>query len=75
MNEIKKLYKLQKELHPELGDYINLCFVIRGRNYQKINIRNAFLKLVDREQYDWAERKELIDYLFEVTQKGINSKN
>lgn len=63
---------LQKELHNELGDYINLCYIIRGRKFNKKDIHKAFLKLVSRDEYDWRERKELISYLHSLAKNDLS---
>jgi hypothetical protein len=62
-SEIKRRFQLQKESRKELGDYINLCYVIKGRNYNKKDLRKAFLNLINRDEYLFSEREEYISYL------------
>jgi hypothetical protein len=68
-SEIKRRYEVQADNHKELGDYVNMCYIIIGRNYKKEDIRRAFLKLVNRDEYDFSERHELLDYLCQITLK------
>ena len=68
-SKIKRLYELQCQDRKYLGDYINLCYIIKGRNFNQKDIRNAFLKLVSRDEYDFKEREELIQYLYVVNQR------
>ena len=67
--DLVRYYNYQKESHQELGDYINLAYVLKGRKFNKTDIRKAFLKLVSRDEYDFAEREEYIQYLFTLWQK------
>jgi hypothetical protein len=62
-SEIKRRFEMQKKDRQELGDYINLCYVIKGRNYNKQDLRKAFLKLLNRDEYLFSEREEYISYL------------
>jgi hypothetical protein len=62
-SEIKRRFEWQKDGRKDLGDYINLCYVIKGRHYKKEDLRKAFIKLVNREEYDWSERNDYIIYL------------
>jgi len=62
-SEIKRRFEWQRESHKQLGDYINLCYVIKGRKYNKKDLHKAFLKLVNREEFDWSERNDYIIYL------------
>lgn len=69
-SKIKRMFELQSEDKKELGSYINLATIIKGRNYNKNDIRRAFLKLVDREEYDFKERQEYIDYLYVINERN-----
>ena len=66
MNEIKNRFELYQSKHPNIGDYICLCEVIKGMKYTKPVIKNSFLKLVSREEYDFEEKEEYINYLYTV---------
>lgn len=61
--EIRRRFEAQADKHKELGSYQNLCHVIVGRNYGKQDLAKAFKKLVNKDEYDYSERKEYIDYL------------
>ena len=63
---IKNRFEAIKFKHPELGDYIILCMAVKGMKYDKSLLRKAFLKLVSRDEYDFKERNEFIDYLSEI---------
>lgn len=62
-SEIKRRFEWQKDSNPLLGDYINLCYVIKGRHYKKEDLRKAFLKLISRDEFDMKEKEEYISYL------------
>lgn len=62
-SEIKRRFELQKQDRPDLGDYINLCYIIKGRNYNNKDLRKAFLKLINRDEYDFSEKEDYIKYL------------
>lgn len=65
---VKNRFNIEKAKHPELGDYINLCSVVKGKFYHPDLIRKSFNELVSRDEYDRSERKDYIDYLIKVTQ-------
>lgn len=62
MSEIKKRFNsIDRE---DLGSYIRLCYAVQSCGYPRAELRKAFLKLVDRSEYDWSEREDYIQYLF-----------
>ena len=63
------MFENQCQDHKELGDYINMCYIIIGRNYKKEDIRRAFLKLINREEYDFNERQDYINYLYVINER------
>lgn len=69
--KIKRMFELQCQDRKELGDYINMCYIIKGRNYKKEDIRRAFLKLINRDEYLFEERQEYIDYLYEINHRVL----
>lgn len=68
-SEIKRRYEVQADNHKELGSYVNMCYIIIGRNYKKEDIRRAFLKLVNRDEYSFDEKNELINYLYVINER------
>jgi hypothetical protein len=66
MKDLTRWFNWQVEAHPELGDYINLCYVVKGKKLDSNLLHKAFIKLINRNEYLWSERVEYIDYLSTV---------
>lgn len=69
MQEIKILFNNEKNKHNERGDYINLCDVIKGRNYNLKDIEPAFYELVKDCKPNKKDSLEYINYLCQITLK------
>lgn len=61
-------YQLRRDSHPYEPKYISLCFVLQGSGADKAEIKELFdFYMVEEEDYDKPERKEMIDYLVKVS--------
>lgn len=61
---IKDWFLERNEEHPELGSYINLCYVLHTSGASKLECKKAFNELIPKDEYDLEEKQELIDYLY-----------
>ena len=69
-SKIKRMFELHCQDKPSQGSYINMCDIIIGRNYKKEDIRHAFLKLVNRDEYDFKEHNEYLQYLYVINERN-----
>jgi len=60
---VKRFNSVESEF---IGDYIRLCYAVKGCKFSRKDLRNAFLKLVSRDEYDFVEREEYIIYLSSI---------
>ncbi len=60
---------LDEELmrHPELGNYINICRVLQESGASRNECIKLFNKYMPDSEYDDSEKKELIDYLVNIS--------
>ena len=63
MNDLKKRFIEKHEKFPQLGDVIIMSMAVDKMKYPKEVIRNAFNKLVSKEEYELDEKSEIINYL------------
>lgn len=65
--EFDYFWKKQRALEPEEPKYISLCKILMGSGEDKKVIAEIFDKyMVDGEDYDYVERREMVDYLYEI---------
>ena len=63
MRSIEKRFLLEEDKAPLSSTYINFVRAIKGQNFSEAIIKKWFSKLVDKNDYDKAEKKEVVDYL------------
>lgn len=73
MRSIEARFKQQEKKTPDSGAYINLGRAIRSQRFLREPIQKAFNKLVPKDDYTSAEKKELVDWL-ELLSKTPRSK-
>lgn len=61
-------YRKDKK-NENVGSIILLARVLKNNKYGRKSITNAFKKLVSKEDYSIESRKELLDWLFELSNK------
>ncbi len=67
MKSIKSNYKNIQESNPNLGTYPCLVKVVKSKKFSRKSLVKAFSELMSDEDYEIADKKELIDYLEIVT--------
>jgi hypothetical protein len=63
MRSIKARFNEQEQKNPFHGASINLVRAVRGKKFSRQNLLKAFNELMPDEEYDKADKKELIDFL------------
>ena len=66
MNSIEKRFKEISKANPNWAPFVCLAEALRGRGCNHKTIRRNFLKLVPKDDYDFADEKELIAELGRV---------
>jgi len=55
--------------HPEWSSWTCFCETIKGKKYSKKVLEKKLLELVDKSDFDGSSKKELVEYLFELSGK------
>jgi hypothetical protein len=64
--EFDYFWKKQRELEPGEPKYISLCKILQGSGEDYGVIEGIFMTYMTLEDYDLPEKKEMLDYLFDV---------
>jgi len=68
MKSIERIFNKVRKENPYWSDYIYFAEAIEGRKFLKQTIARYFNKLVDKNDYNPKEKKELLQQLFELSQ-------
>ena len=63
MRTINRLFQNYKEENPLLGSVIIFNHIVTGRNFSQDRLVRWFNILVDKEEYEKNEKKEIIKYV------------
>ena len=63
MKDINYRFKLMQEKYPNVSDYVNFYRAIKNQGFSEKAISLSFSKLVDKDDYDKKDRKQLIKQL------------
>ena len=69
MKTINQKFKEIKKEHEEWGDVIIFSEAVYNRNYKLPDIRKYFNKLVNKDEYEKSEKKEIVDFLYKHTKR------
>ena len=64
---IRDIFAVIQDKNPGLSTYIIFAKTIRGREYSESYIAKWFNALVDKEDYDKADKDEILEYLYKYT--------
>jgi hypothetical protein len=70
MKSLKRVFNKIRSENPYWSDYICFAEAVRGRNFSRKTIIRNFNSLVDKEDYVKSEKKEIIDFLVELSKYG-----
>jgi hypothetical protein len=70
MKSVKKVFNRISSENPYWSDYICFAEAVRGRKFSRKTIIRNFNSLVDKEEYAKSEKKEIIDFLVELSKRG-----
>jgi len=68
MRSIERVFNKVKKENPNWSDYIYFAATVEDRNFSRQTIARYFNKLVDKNDYDPKEKKELLQQLFKLSQ-------
>jgi hypothetical protein len=67
---LKRIFNKIRSENPYWSDYICFAEAVRGRKFSRKTIIRNFNSLVDKEDYAKSEKKEIIDFLVELSKHG-----
>ncbi len=67
MKSIKRRYEAQAEKHPALSSYMNFAGAVRGQKLSNDMVRRWFNTLVDPEDYDPEDKRDLLQFLYAIS--------
>jgi len=70
MKSVKKVFNRIRNENPYWSDYICFAEAVRGRRFSRKTIIRNFNSLVDKEDYARSEKKEITDFLMELSKHG-----
>ena len=70
MRSLKRIFSRIKRENPYWSDYICFAEAVRGRKFSRKTIIRNFNSLVDKGDYAKSEKKEIIDFLVELSKHG-----
>jgi predicted Ser/Thr protein kinase len=70
MRSIKKIFSRIRSENPYWSDYTCFAEAVRGRKFSRKTIIRNFNSLVDKEDYAGNKKKEVIDFLVELSKHG-----
>ena len=73
MRSIERVFNKVRKENPYLSDYICFAEAMEGRKFSRQTIARYFNKLVDKDDYDSKDKKELLQQLFELSQGSEKS--
>ena len=72
MKSLERRYKNIAELNPYWSSYICFAEAVRDQNFSKRIITNYFNKLVEKDDYDRRDKKQIIKHLISLSSKNKN---
>jgi len=70
MRSIKARFNNISRRNPNLSSYICFTEIIKGQNFSKRRIALGFNELVDKEDYNKGDKKELLHQLYLCSNKA-----
>jgi hypothetical protein len=70
MRSIKRIFSRIRSENPYWSDYTCFAEAVRGRKFSRRTIIRNFNSLVNKEDYAKNEKKEIIEYLVELSKSG-----
>jgi hypothetical protein len=70
MRSLRKIFNKIRSENPYWSDYICFAEAVCGRKFSRKTIIRNFNSLVDKEDYAKNEKKEIIEYLVELSKSG-----
>jgi hypothetical protein len=70
MRWLKRTFNRIRSENPYWSDYICFAEAVHGRRLSRKTIIRNFNSLVDKEDYAKSEKKEIIDFLMELSKQG-----
>jgi len=70
MRSVRRVFKRIKAENPYWSSLLCFAEAVRGRNFSRRTILRNFNSLVDKEDYARDEKKEIIEFLTELTKNG-----
>jgi hypothetical protein len=75
MKSIKRLFEKVAREHPNWGSVIVFNHIVGGKNFSHDRIARWFNILVDKEEYDKTDKKEILDYIYLLNSPLNRTKN
>jgi len=70
MRSIKRVFNRIGSENPSWSDYTCFAEAVRGRRFSRKTIIRNFNSLVDKDEYGRSGKKEIIEYLIELSKDG-----
>lgn len=70
MRSLKRVFYKLRDKYPFWSDYLCFAEAVHGRNFSKRTIIRNFNALVDREDCVKVEKKQVIEFLVELSKHG-----
>jgi hypothetical protein len=68
MRSLKRVFEKIRKDNPSWSDYVCFSRAISGKGFSKKTISCHFSKLVDADDYSRKDKKEILDWLFHLSQ-------
>ncbi|MFZ3011417.1 MAG: hypothetical protein WA060_00225 [Minisyncoccia bacterium] len=75
MKSIKRLFDKVSKENPNLGSVIIFNRIVSGKNFSRDRIARWFNLLVDKEEYDRSEKKQILEYIYLLNSPLNRTKN
>jgi len=67
MKSLRRRFDNIVEKNPNWSSYLCFAGAIKNRNFSKRIIRKHFNKLVEKDDYSMTEKREIINYLYQLS--------
>ena len=75
MRSIERLFEKVERQNPGWGSNVVFANVINGKNFSHDRIARMFSKLVDKNEYERSEKKQILKYLYLINEPLKRTKN
>ncbi|KKR43864.1 MAG: hypothetical protein UU10_C0002G0023 [Parcubacteria group bacterium GW2011_GWF1_40_6] len=75
MKSIQRLFEKIAREHPNWGSVIVFNHIVNGKNFSHDRIARWFNLLVDKEEYDRSEKKQILEYIYLLNSPLNRTKN